>query len=57
MEKQIDAIILLLQEICNHLEKSCAGVTITIGFVDRGYIDVLANDSERFLVTSAAEDL
>ena len=34
MERQIDAIILLLQEICNHLKKSCAGITITIGNIE-----------------------
>lgn len=37
MEKQIDAIILLLQEICNHLEKSCTGITITIGNIENAY--------------------
>ena len=37
MEKQIVTIILLLQEICNLLEKSCAGVTITIGNIENAY--------------------
>ena len=30
---------------------------IFVGIIDRGYIDVLADDSERFIVASAAEDL
>lgn len=37
MEKQIDTIVLLLQEICNHLEKARTGVIITIGSIENAY--------------------